>query len=219
MIRTLVLAGLVLAVLAVSAPAQKDKEKAKVYKTPQEVFDAHVAAEKKGDFKTLASTLAPVAQKEFGAVIAIEFAAGRAELKASKEEKDKQVYQILKPTFDVLDKHGLTEKATKDVKKSKDAKEREKSKKVIEGLVKDHEAFLADMLSALDKLGGNPKTEDKLTELKVDGDKATGVVVSTYDEKLKKKPKKEPVSFVKINDSWRIIPSMKEEDDEKPKDK
>jgi len=221
MIRVVTLGGLLLAALSLPAFAQKDKDqpRAKVYKTPQEVFDASVEAEAKDDFKTMVAVLAPVAQKEMAAQFAAEFAAERAELKEKKDKESAEMAKFFGPIFSVLDKHGLTEKATpKEVKKTKDAKEYVAAKKAALGVIKDPTAFLVEMAAALHKISPNEKTKDKLTEVKIDGDKASGVVVTTYEDK-KKKDKKDPVRFVRIDGSWRIIPSMAFEADGGTKDK
>jgi len=232
--RTTTLAGLaLLTALSVAAYADKDndekkdkdKPKAKVYKTPQDVFDAFVTAGEKDDWKTLIAVMAPEAQKDAAATIAVLFGADRPMLEESNDEKVKELIKAFKPIYDALDKHGVTVKVLKEVKKSKDPKEMEKSKKVVSAAIKDHEAFFVDVMAAFDKLGfggEKPKTKEELKDLKIDGDKAKGTVVRTTTTKDKKeKVKKEPVEFVKINDSWRIIPTfdLGDDDDEKPKDK
>src|SRR4051794_29843885 len=97
--RSAVLAGLTLAALAVSAAGQKDKDekpkdkepekaKAKVFKTPQECFDAFMAALDKDDHKAWIAILAPQAQKDFAAELAILFASDRAFLLKDAEKED-----------------------------------------------------------------------------------------------------------------------------------
>jgi len=212
--RILILAGLALAALALSAPAaqdekDKDKPKEKVYKTPQEVFDAFTAAEQKRDAKAMVSLMAPVAHREFTAGFGFIFAVTRNQLKEKKDKKSDEELKQSAPIFAVLDKHGLTEKAMKGVKFSEDAKEVQKHNKAVLDAVKDQKAFLVDLLNALNVV--DPKKEDKsvdkLTELKVAGDKASGVVVTTYEDK-KKKDKKSPVAFVKVGEGWKIIPEL-----------
>jgi hypothetical protein len=121
-----------------------------------------------------------------------------------------------------MDKHGLTEKATREVKESKDPKENEKAKKAALELVKDPEAFLADFLAAFDSIGGvkdENKVKEKLTDVKTDGDKATGTIVRTFKGKDDKEVEvKEEVRFVKVDGSWRMIPQLMGEE-AKDKDK
>jgi len=87
MIRTVTLSGLLLAALIAPAFAQKDgdrkdkqKPKAKVYKTPQEAFDAFVTADQKRDFETLYAVMAPEAQNEAVAMLSILMVGVRAEV-------------------------------------------------------------------------------------------------------------------------------------------
>jgi hypothetical protein len=200
--------------------AEKDKAaKTKVYKTPQEVFDAFVAAEQKGDFKTWVSLMAPKARKEAAGTIGVIIGADRALLEADKDEKAKEFVKLFKPVFDVLDKHGLTNKALKEVKKSKDKKEMEKSRKIVTDALKDQDAFLVDVLTAMRKLGFDEKTKYELTDVKIDGDKAKGTVVKTTPtfskDKKKEKVKKEPIEFVKSGGSWQIVPTFDLDDDDK----
>jgi hypothetical protein len=219
MFRTIAAAALLLAALAVTAGAQKDKDekKAKLYKTPQEVFDAAEAAEAKKDSKTMAACLAPASQKEFAALLAVIAVEKR---RAAKDEKDEKKREALakeaKPANEILDKHGLTEKATKDVRFADTPKENKQVRKTLDELIKKPEAFLAEMLAVSDFLGGDKDKKSKLTDVKIDGDKATGTVVT--EGKDKGKERKEPVGFVKINGGWRILLSS-EGDGKESKDK
>jgi len=233
MFRTATLAGLVLAALAVSAFADKeqddkkdkdkDKPKAKVYKTPQDVFDAFVVAGQKDDHKTVAALLAPQAQKDVAAILAILIGADRPMLEESKEEDAQKLLKTFKPVYDTMDKHGVTVKVLEKVKKSKDKKEMEKSKKAVLAVIKDPEAFIVDVMTAVDKLGfggEKAKTKEELKDLKIDGDKAKGTLVRTTKFEDKESVKKEPIEFVKINGSWRVIPTFDlDEGDEKKDEK
>src|SRR5262245_32977884 len=110
MSRTAATAALLLAALALTAFAQKDKDekKPKLYKTPQEVFDAANAAHAKKDFKTLAACLAPESQKNLASALAMFAVESRRSL---KDEKDAEKRASIAKANKVLDKHGLTEKA------------------------------------------------------------------------------------------------------------
>src|SRR4051812_17574479 len=107
MFRTAAAAALLLAALAVTAGAQKDKgeKKAKLYKTPQEVFDAAEAAEEKKDFKTLAACFAPETQKEFAVIVAtLAVVKRRAATQEKDAEKRAELLKALKGANDVLDR-------------------------------------------------------------------------------------------------------------------
>ena len=217
MFRTAAAAALLLAALAATAGAQKDEKKAKLYKTPQEVFDAAEDAEAKKDSKTMAACLAPESQKEFAALLAVLAVEKRRMAKDEKDaDKRAALVKAAKPANEVLDKHGLTEKATKDVKFAETPKENKQIRKALDELIKKPEAFLADMLAASDFIGGDKdKPKSKLTGVKIDGDKATGVVVT--EGKDKGKERKEPVKFVKVNGGWRIL--LRGDDEKESKDK
>jgi len=217
MLRAATLAGLALAVLVLPASAgeDKDKDKPKVYKTPQECFDAYAAAEAKGDHKTRIRCKAPQTQKEEAAVIGAIFSSDRARLEGAKEEDAKEQLRRFRPVVDVMDRHGLTLKAAQGVKKHLDAKENDKAKKAVLAVVKDPESFLIDVNEALSKVVDaqeKPAARQKLTELKVEGDKATATVVrTTRGLGGKETQAKVRVSFVKTDGGWRIVPPLEED--------
>jgi hypothetical protein len=207
--RTVTLAALLLAAVAASAAAQKDK--AKVYKTPQECFDAGSAAFAKGDHKTWVGCLAPASQKELAAELGVKYALTRASLEGLKDrDRAAAVAKAHKPLFDVLDRHGLTAKALKGLEEGKDEKQRQKARQAVLDLLKDAEAFLVDFYEAVDRLEGLSKEKDggteELTDVKIDGDKATATVVRTVkgDDKGKDVVSKESMRFVKVDGGWRL---------------
>jgi hypothetical protein len=208
MLRIASLSGLLVAALALPVCAQK----ARTYKTPQECFDAGSAAFARGDHKTWVGCLAPASQKELAVELAVEYAATRASLADLKDrEQAATIAKAYRPLFDVLDRHGLTAKATKDVKKGKDQKERQKVGKAVLALIKDPEAFLVDFYEAMEKLENLSKEKDnateKLTDVKIDGDRATATLVRTVKGRDKEKDvvDKEPVEFVKVAGGWRMV--------------
>jgi hypothetical protein len=197
--RMSVLAGLMAAVVAASAAAQ-----AKVYKTPEEVFDASKAAAKKGDLKGFFALVEPDSVKQLSAGLAIA-GVNLRNLAATGKVK-KEVYQ---PILDVMDKHGLTADATKKVKPDpmeKDPEKVLKAAKPLLELIKDKPAFAADVLKAFQKASGKDDADfkvlanAKLKDLKINGDKATGTVVNTIDGE----EKKDPITFVKVGKGWMM---------------
>jgi histone H3/H4 len=213
------LLALVCLSLVALAAAQKDKEKPKptVYKTPQEVFDAAEKAWAKSDWKAYFACYTPRLQRELAAGGAEQICQGRAQLLAKDDEKSKKSLKEGKPILDVLDKHGLTARAFDKI--AKDAgKDEEKARKALLALVKDHAAFLADLAEAVTKLTGKSRVEDekKLTDVKIDGDKATGAVTTTTTiqakgEEDRKFVNKSTMAFAKVNGGWLI------DDYDKPK--
>jgi len=188
--------------LAAVAFAQEPAPKEKQYKTPQAVFDAAMAAQERKDFKTAVACVAPEARKDLAASLALNAL-------NIKQGNTKEVRKELKPLFDVLDKHGLTEKAVKDVQLGDDPKTVEKSREKLKKLIKKPADFAVDYMTAQDKVGAGERPGEskiKLTGVKINGDKATGTMSIDFggssDTIL-------PVEFVKINGGWKFIPEPK----------
>jgi hypothetical protein len=229
MVRTLTLCGL-LAALTVSAAQKdkdekpKDKEAPKTYKTPKEVFEAAVTAMTKKDFPAMVSCFTPEAHKQMATDLAAQGLLIRA-----KAEDDEKIMTKYKPVFEVLDKHGLTKAATKDLK-IKGFRPTKEDRAALLKLIKDPAAFTAASLAAQDKASGGDKDEPKpsLTDVKIDGDKASANIVIKFTVKPKDKDKeevrenKQPVTFSKIKGGWLIDPEeeapAKDKDKEKKKD-
>ena len=191
---TLLMAG----VLGLSNARAQDKEPAG-FATPKAVFDAAVKASKAKDFKAFAAVFTPESQGKLAGQLAglgVMFKAFSAFDKEGKM-KDKLA------DFDkIMDKHGLTKDVMGKLKQTKDPKEIEANNKVIATAIKDKPAFVGDVMKWLDaanpgKNKGGPLDEATLKGVKVDGDKATGTVVT--------KDKEEPMEFAKVGGGWRIV--------------
>jgi hypothetical protein len=215
---------LVLAFLPADLPAADAN-----YKTPKAVYDAWAKARKAYDVKAALDCLAPEALREAAAVdaiqaIALKWALGRG------------VPEMKKASTAVLEKHGLTAKVTEKIKnpffnRYGTPKERE----TLGKLIKDPRAFIVELAEAQKKAvkdikfdpppkgGEEPKVTVSLTDVKITGDKATGVILQVSEpyhgdrkdpDALVVREKREKLSFVKGAKGWRIIPSY-----EVPKDK
>lgn len=215
MFRVMTLVGL-LAACATSAVAQKD-EKLTTYKTPQEVFDAVFTATQKRDARTLIGCFTPEMQRQMAAESAAQglFFRDQAEGKLIKDkDKDKKNDKLVKqyqPLFDVLDKHKLDAKATKDLNVKPWTKLTDQQRETILKLIENPAAFAVDWLVAYDKVEPpRPLPRMKLADVKIEGDKASGTVVTVASKKEKDKEltkeEKVPVTFRKIDGSWRIEP-------------
>src|SRR5207302_7348476 len=135
--RSVVLGGLLLAALALVAGAQPDekKPKTKLYKTPQAVFNASQAALKKGDFKAHVACFTANSQKRLAVDLALDGLAMRA-----RAAKDSKLKKKIQPVLAVLAKHGLSAKATKDIKLPRDPDDEaglEKAHKALAALIKE----------------------------------------------------------------------------------
>jgi hypothetical protein len=214
-----------LAALAVSAAGQKDKDKAKdkakakLHKTPEECFEAVLTAFDKEDFHLLLRCVTPAVQKR----MAGRMAASGLQLREGGPEEIARKY---KPAFAVLDKHGLTEKATRDLDRERSGLTK-KGRQAAVKLLADPAAFTADFLTAMHKidpkLGRKDEKKPKLVDVKIDGDKATAKLIEYHRSKPKDKDKGEleerkiAVTFEKINGGWRIDPDPDDTDEDLPK--
>lgn len=221
--RLTALCGLALAVLALASTAQEVEPptKVKIYKTPQAVYDAFWGALKKKDFKTAIDCLAPDSLKQAAVDLAFQGVREREGgfRPVPKDAKDggekMKPDEKMKPVFEVLDKHGLTEKVTKDIPRTPFGRGSKKARADMAALIKKPEAFTLDMLKALDKarpgmIGGGGDRSQKLEDVKIEGDKAKGNVVHTFEfkdkDKVGKNEFKQAIEFVKVNGGWRVDP-------------
>jgi hypothetical protein len=219
MVRKLVVLSVALG-LALAALASADEGKVSkkeipvrepVYKTPQAVYDAAQKAAKTLDGKKLWSCMSKGEQDhQVGSLVVMPHLLKAFGSFGSKEPKIlEQVEKNLKPLFDVLKKHKLTEEDLKERFKDKGPKDspgkgkmtRENLQKIASA-VKNRKAFFVDMLAALKKQGKKEEKPGKaeLKDLEIDGDKATGVDVMTKDGKETRRP----IKFVKEGGSWKI---------------
>jgi hypothetical protein len=211
------LAGLVVLVaLAAAAAPAPNYGRVKASCTPQEVFNAAERARQKGDFKAYLDCLSPQTQRAMAAGLALPCVRVRAPWKRLKGSEDREFQALAEryaSLFRLLDKHGLTEEASKAALEARTDGE---ARKALAALIEDPEAFLVE-LSAHEVLAGEvkgvlqeTKSVAKLTGVKIDGDKAVGVIV--HNGVI--------INFVKINGSWRIIPPLGlDEDKDEKKDK
>jgi hypothetical protein len=210
--RSAVLAAVVL-VAGVLAAAQKDR--APVYKSPEAVFAAAEAAKKKGDFKGFFDCLSPASQKRLAADMAYNGLTLKADVESGRAParfKDK-----IKPIVKLMEKHGLTEAATKKIMRDA-GRDRVKATRALSGVVKDPETFAVRFMAAMEKFSGEKPGKDqpkaRLTNVKIDGDRARGTVVVAVDDTTHK----ESIAFTRVGGGWRIVlPEPKEP--EKPKDR
>jgi hypothetical protein len=214
-----ILAGLLMAAasLTASAAADKDKEKGKSYDSPQAVFDAAQAANKKDDYKTLIDCLSPAAQKQMASSMA--FGALNQQSAAQGNDKFKEQF---KPIIAALEKHGLGFDVAKKIKIDDLSPDGiKKATSDVGALIKDPAAFAADLMEAYSKTEGfnakPPKDapEPKLADVKIDGDKAKGVIAVTIEGN----DVKQPVEFVKIDGGWKLAPQPEPAGGGKDKDK
>src|SRR5262245_44277153 len=202
MIRLVCLGVFLTGVMAL-AQEPEPREK-KVYKTPRAVFDAALAAQNRKDYKTMVACIEPEARGEMAAGYAL------AALNI-KEGNTDELRKAFKPLFDVLDKHGLTEKATKDIRTGDDPRTVEKSRLALRKMIKNHARFAVEYLTAQEKIGAGERPGEskiKLEDVKIKGDRATGTMVIDFGGS---RDIRNPIEFVKIKGSWLMIPEPRPE--------
>ena len=185
---------------AADAPA---KESGKSFDSPQAVFDAAQAARDKNEFKTFVDCLAPEAQKQFASSLA--FGALNQQSAAQGDAKLKEQFKLI---LAVLDKNGLTYDVTKKIEIDPNPEGVAKARRAVGALIKEPTAFAADMMEAYSKTEpfnqkppGDPPVP-KLADVKIDGDKATGTVVVSFNNM----EVRQPTEFVKVGGGWKIAP-------------
>lgn len=192
----------VLLALAVSAPGEDRNPEpppaARVYKSPEAVYAASVAASEKKDAETAVHCIAPSAHADMAAYLAFQALIARK----VADRKPKLFAGVLA----VLDRHGLTEKATKDISST----DQKAAVKALAPLIKKPVEFAIEMSTAqhelATKLGAvkNPKVIHKLTDLEIKGSKATARVIMTLGDKTFE----QRMEFVKVGEGWKMVPSF-----------
>lgn len=197
------------------------KSGAKVkYDSPNAVFDAAKEAGKKKDFVTLCGCMTPDSHdvmagtmimaggmmKAFGGMAAGfgGLAGADPEAKKKLEETQAKLAEIDK----VMEKHGVTEEAMKKINPMQGPPENPLAAfKEMAAPIKNKPAFIGEMMQVMDTLndgdpgGGRSPSEmfeGTLEEVKIDGDKATAVIVSTG----KDKDRRDEVVFAKVDGGW-----------------
>jgi len=161
----------------------------KVYKSPQEVFDAVIKAAEKDDIKTLLGCVTANSRDQLAGGLVLIAGFMKAFAKFAKEEDKARLEKLDK----VLEKHGLTEETFKKLEKDDkkvDLNDSEQAKQAILSLaklVKDRDGFILEAIALMDKkdkkgpfedlVGANPM----LKEVKIDGDAAKGTLAGKKD--------------------------------------
>jgi len=192
-------ATLILAVCTAVTGAALQDEKAKVFKTPQDAFDAFDNAEHTKAWKEFCDTFTKSREA---------YAAGLVQnvLRNFAGKRDPDGF---KQIITVLEKHGLTADTIKqqlaDVEKEK--KNPLKQYAILTEPIKDKTAFVVDLYAAWEKV--DPKMVPAMPctravkNVKINGDAAQGML----SKKFAGKELLEPFYFVKEKGSWRVEPA------------
>lgn len=180
-----------------------------VYKSPQEVFDAAKAAAKMSDYKAFHSTLTPESADIMAGQLALYGMTMRAIIEFDKTGK---TAAQMKPLFDAMSKHGLTEEVLKKmVPRNPNADQKEKLNAVreaIKPIIKKQAEFVHDMMVEMKKI--SPKSggleeiaDDTLEDVKIN-EKSDAATANAVRMRAGKKTT-QALQFEKINGSWRIV--------------
>src|SRR5262249_1030393 len=160
-------------------PSAEPPGSGKYYKTPQAVFDASEKAASKKDYKTVIDCVAPEGRKELAADMA-------AQAIIMKTVEGPGVEKALKSIKAVMVKHGLTDKAVSSIKiEPVEVASLQKARAALGKLIKKPDAVAVEMMAAQARFGegvarGLPKLTTKLLNVKVEGKKASGMMVVDY---------------------------------------
>ena len=185
--------------------------------SPEATWTAVKAANAAGDHKAFLSCFSPAYQKAMASRFAytalqMQFMVG------GSRQRDAEIKAQSKSFLDVLTKHGLTPDATKQFKSNHDRAQDEKNIDALAGLIKDPVTLYADLRAVLAKVqpkSERPSTEFEgdLTEVRIDGDKATAVLVlMDRGEQMKA-----PIKFVRVNGKWKLAPEQRRRSSDEPR--
>jgi tricorn protease-like protein len=173
----------------------------KTYETPQAVFDAAALAARKKDYQTAIECFTEESRNQLAEIL---LGAGMITRSFGRFDKTEKAQEAMKLLDGVFQKHGLT----KDVLDRLVKMPRDQQSDELKKLIKDRSAFVADMMEIMPKISRKKKGSrspmlegnDKLVDVKIDADTATGVVVM---ERAGKEDRK-PLKFKKERGGWKI---------------
>lgn len=175
----------------------------KKHDSPDDVFNAAKAAMEEKDMEAFMECLTEESQDVFAGGIAMVSVMMKAfSGLGGQDEKAKEAFTKIDK---VMADHGLTEEFMKNMQDAKPSSPAEGFKELLKP-VKDKPKFVSEMMAALESMGdkGSSGPGDgfmgELTDVKIDGDTATGVAVGKKDGK----EEKEDLNFKKVDGGWLI---------------
>ena len=171
----------------------------------QAVFEGFLAAQKKGDVKAFMSFLTPEGQMQTAA--SQTYGALNQQSVAQGDGPDAKKYrEEFKHILAALDKNGLTYEVTKKIKLDLSPEGHKNGTREVAALIKDPVTLFVDLDDAYSKTKGFPSMASAppppmtLTDVHVNGDTATGVLVI----KAEGQEMKQPMKFVRVGGTWKI---------------
>jgi hypothetical protein len=176
---------------------------------PEAVWEAVKAANASRNHRAFIEGFSPASQKDMAARQAYHLLSVR-DVDGGSEKRTAELRAEYKPIIDALDKHGLTAEATKSINTLAGRDLEDKNIEKLAALIKDPAGLWADLKTAYAKRPGKrdePSTEfeGKLTNVKINGDKATAVLVQSGPDGVFKAP----VVFIKVSGKWKLAPELR----------
>ncbi len=181
------------------------------YRSPEAVFAAARQASEREDWRSFCGCLTPPSRDLLAGGMVQNMAqiiAARKFASTGGTGAEQAVDAKFQPILDVLQRHRLddetVQRMAKELPSMPSAADAERVDRVL-APIRDRNGFIADMIAALRQIadgpGGGPfAAQSELTEVKIDGDRATGVVLSTargFEEK-------QSIAFERTLGGWKI---------------
>lgn len=181
------------------------------YRSPEAVFTAARQAAEREDWRGFCGCLTPPSRDLLvGSMVhnVSQIAAARSFASASGLGAGQAVDAKVQPILDVLQRHRLDDETVQRMAKElpwmPNASDAERVDQTL-APIRDRNGFVADMIAAMRQIDNSPgvkpfAAQSELTEVKIDGERATGMVVSTADGR----ESKESIAFQRSGGGWKI---------------
>jgi hypothetical protein len=178
------------------------------FATPEACFAAMQTAAKNKDIPALCDCITEESQSALAGGLVmmgsmLKMMSGMAAMGGPEAKAEAE--KTLGAVGAVLEKHGVTEEALKNATPDPHTMGDSKAILKLADMVKDKKAFISDMFAAMQQAGQGDKFSDQMDEqvagqlkdVKIDGDRATAVVVTDTGES--------PIEFRRSNGSgWKL---------------
>jgi hypothetical protein len=181
------------------------------YGSPEAVFAAATQAAEREDWRTFSACLSPPSRDALASTMihnVHRITMARSFASASGTGAAQAIDAKLQPILDVLQRHSLDDETIRRMASelplmpsSSDAAKMDQALTPIW----DRNGFIADMIAALRQIDNRPgvtpfTAQSELTDVKIDGDRATGMVVSSDGGP----GGKQSIAFQRSGGGWKI---------------
>jgi hypothetical protein len=181
------------------------------YGSPEAAFAAATQAAQREDWRTFSACLTPPSRDALASSMihnVSHIATARSFASASGIGAGQAVDAKVQPILDVLERHSLDDETVKRMASElpwmPTASDVAKMDQAL-APIRDRNGFIADMIAALRQIDNRPEVtplaaQSELTDVKIDGDRATGMVVSSDGGP----GGKQPITFQRSGGGWKI---------------